>query len=322
MSGRHRKPTASTKKVAKKTFTAAGSRRADHAGSGGHRADCPVNAVPVKAQYIARAGAFSVRVRRRSRCGEHAGGGVRRDDRLLCFSVRRLALLVRRLALLVRRLALLVRRRRLRVRHQNPQKVRHQRVRRRQKIRRPQSLAPRHNRRNRVVRTPARHRRAAEAPHRLWRRLPKPRCLLRSPQRHPPSRRPPRRPLSNQPPRYRPTYRSRRRAPRRRCHRRVPERRRPRKHRLLPRPRLHRMRRIMTRIRHGISRSATRRIVPGRRLRHRRTGSRGWSSRPPRTPRRPLNRAPRQTQPWSRWPAPIRPMHRRSERFPSRSVLR
>ena len=60
MSKRHRKPTVSTKKVAKITFTAAGSQRADHAGSGGRcagaRAGFPLNALPVKAQYIVRAG--------------------------------------------------------------------------------------------------------------------------------------------------------------------------------------------------------------------------------------------------------------------------
>ena len=63
MSKRHRKPTASAKKVAKITFTAAGSQRADHAGSGGRsagaRADCPLSAMPVKAQYIVRAGVLA-----------------------------------------------------------------------------------------------------------------------------------------------------------------------------------------------------------------------------------------------------------------------
>ena len=64
MSKRHRKPTASAKKVAKITFTAAGSPRADHAGSGGRfagaRADCPLSAMPVKAQHIIRAGMLAV----------------------------------------------------------------------------------------------------------------------------------------------------------------------------------------------------------------------------------------------------------------------
>ena len=63
MSRRHRKPTASAKKVAKIAFTAAGSQRADHAGSGGRsagaRADCPLSAMPVKAQYIVRAGVLA-----------------------------------------------------------------------------------------------------------------------------------------------------------------------------------------------------------------------------------------------------------------------
>ena len=58
MSGRHRKPTASAKKVAKIAFTAAGSQRADDAGSGGRsagaRAGCPLSAMPVRAQYIGR----------------------------------------------------------------------------------------------------------------------------------------------------------------------------------------------------------------------------------------------------------------------------
>jgi hypothetical protein len=64
MSKRHRKPTASTKKVAKIAFTAAGSQRADHARSSGRsagaRADCPLSAMPVKAQYIVRAGMLAV----------------------------------------------------------------------------------------------------------------------------------------------------------------------------------------------------------------------------------------------------------------------
>ncbi len=63
MSRPHRKPTASAKKVAKIAFTAAGSQRADHAGSGGRsagaRAGCPLSAMPVKAQYIVRAGALA-----------------------------------------------------------------------------------------------------------------------------------------------------------------------------------------------------------------------------------------------------------------------
>src|SRR6476619_1844129 len=49
MSKRHRKPTASTKKVAKITFTAAGSQRAD----------CPLSAMPVTAQHIIRAGVLA-----------------------------------------------------------------------------------------------------------------------------------------------------------------------------------------------------------------------------------------------------------------------
>src|SRR6476660_2155041 len=63
MSKRHRKPTASTKKAAKITSPGPGSQRADHAGSGGHRAgaraDCPLSAMPVKAQYIVRAGVLA-----------------------------------------------------------------------------------------------------------------------------------------------------------------------------------------------------------------------------------------------------------------------
>ena len=63
MSRPHRKPTASAKKVAKIAFTGAGSQRADHAGSGGRsagaRAGCPLSAMPVKAQYIVRAGALA-----------------------------------------------------------------------------------------------------------------------------------------------------------------------------------------------------------------------------------------------------------------------
>jgi len=63
MSKRHRKPTVSTNKVAKITFTAAGSQRADHAGSGGRcagsRAGFPLNALPVEAQNIVRAGVLA-----------------------------------------------------------------------------------------------------------------------------------------------------------------------------------------------------------------------------------------------------------------------
>ena len=63
MSKRHRKPTASAKKVAKIAFTGSGTRHADHAGSGGRsagaHAGCPLSAMPVKAQYIVRAGALA-----------------------------------------------------------------------------------------------------------------------------------------------------------------------------------------------------------------------------------------------------------------------
>ena len=63
MSRPHRKPTASAKKVAKIAFTAAGSQRADHAGSGGRsagaRAELSLSAMPVKAQYIIRAGVLA-----------------------------------------------------------------------------------------------------------------------------------------------------------------------------------------------------------------------------------------------------------------------
>ena len=52
MSKRHRKPTASAKEVAKIAFTAAGSQRA--------RAGCPLTAMPMKAQYIVRAGVLAV----------------------------------------------------------------------------------------------------------------------------------------------------------------------------------------------------------------------------------------------------------------------
>ena len=63
MSRRHRKPTASAKKVAKIAVTAAGSQRADHAGSGGRcagaRAGYPLSAMPVEAQRIVRAGVLA-----------------------------------------------------------------------------------------------------------------------------------------------------------------------------------------------------------------------------------------------------------------------
>ena len=63
MSKRHRKPTASAKEIAKIAVTAAGSQRADHAGSGGRsagaRGGCPLSAMPVKAQYIVRAGVLA-----------------------------------------------------------------------------------------------------------------------------------------------------------------------------------------------------------------------------------------------------------------------
>ena len=133
MSKRHRKPTASTKKVAKITFTAAGSQRADHAGSGGRsagaRADCPLSAMPVKAQYIVRAGvlAFALGV-----------GGAVATTPGVAFAEPTDTSSSR---------SSLVRRRRLRVRHQNPRQVRHQRIRRRQQIRRPQRRPPRQVRR-------------------------------------------------------------------------------------------------------------------------------------------------------------------------------
>ena len=63
MSKRHRKPTASAKKVAKIAFTGAGPQHADHAGSGGRsagaRAGRPLSAMPVNAQYIVRAGVLA-----------------------------------------------------------------------------------------------------------------------------------------------------------------------------------------------------------------------------------------------------------------------
>ena len=61
---RHRKHTASAKKVAKIAFTGAGSQRADHGGSGGRSAGAhagyPLSVMPVEAQYIVRAGALAV----------------------------------------------------------------------------------------------------------------------------------------------------------------------------------------------------------------------------------------------------------------------
>ena len=61
---RHRKPTASAKKVAKIAFTGAEFQRADHGGSGGRsagaHAGCPPSAGPVNAQYVVRAGALAV----------------------------------------------------------------------------------------------------------------------------------------------------------------------------------------------------------------------------------------------------------------------
>ena len=63
MSRPHRKPTASSKKVAKIAFTGAEFQRADHGGScgrsAGAHAGCPPSAGPVKAQYIIRAGALA-----------------------------------------------------------------------------------------------------------------------------------------------------------------------------------------------------------------------------------------------------------------------
>ena len=63
MSKRHRKPTASAKEIAKIAVTAAGSQRADHAGSGGRcagaRAGYPLSAMPVEAQRIVRAGVLA-----------------------------------------------------------------------------------------------------------------------------------------------------------------------------------------------------------------------------------------------------------------------
>ena len=210
-------------------------------------------------------------------------------------------------------------------------------IRRRQRIRRPQRLAPRQVRRLglrvrltpkpvrpphqltlrrqtdalglrrvRAGRPPARHRRAA-TPHQPGRRPPKPECPLPSPRLHPRSHRPPRCPPSNQPQRRPASNRPRRHPPQSRCHRRMHKRPQHRKPQSPPRPRLKRMRRAMSRVRHRIPRAATRRTGPDRRVRHRRTGSQRWSSRPPPPPRQRLNRAPRHKRRWSRWPAPFRP---------------
>ena len=376
MSKRHRKPTASAKKVAKITFTAAGSQRADHAGSGGRsagaRADCPLSAMPVTAQYIIRAGVLAFALGVGGRRGHHAGGGVRRADRHQFFSfviwfvvvgfesvIRIRGKYVINGSDVVNRFVGLsgwpprqVRRRGLcRVRLtpkpvRPPQQVTLRRQTHALGLRRvrltPKPVRPTHQltlrrqtealglRRVRAARTPARHRRAATPPHQPGRRPPKPGCPLPSPRLHPPSHRPPRCPPSNQPQR-RPASK-RRHPPQSRCHRRLHERRQHRKPQSPPRPRLKRMRRTVSRIRHRISRAATQRTVPGRRVRHRRTSSQRWSSRPPPPPPRPLNRAPRQKPRWSRWPAPFRPWRvllrrpwrvlLRRERFQRRSVPR
>src|SRR5262245_46714018 len=65
MSGRHRKPNTSTKKVAKTAFTGSGSQRADRAGSrrkssAGAGPDFSVSVMPLNAQYIVRAGMLAV----------------------------------------------------------------------------------------------------------------------------------------------------------------------------------------------------------------------------------------------------------------------
>src|SRR6476469_8058727 len=62
-SAKHRQPAASAKEVTKISVSAAGSQRADHAGSGGRcagaRAGFPLNALPVEAQNIVRAGVLA-----------------------------------------------------------------------------------------------------------------------------------------------------------------------------------------------------------------------------------------------------------------------
>ena len=187
-------------------------------------------------------------------------------------------------------------------------------------------------RRVRAARMPALHRRAATPPHRLGHGPPEPGCPLGSHWLHPPSHRPPRCPPSNQPQRRPASNRPGRHPPRSRCHRRMHERRQHRRPPSPPRPHPHRMRGTVSRIRHRIPRAATRRAVPGRRVRHRRPRSQRWSSGPPPPTRRPLNRAPRHTPRWSRWPAPFRPWRvllrqpwrvpLRRERFQRRSVPR
>ena len=130
MSKRHRKPTASAKKVAKIAVTAAGSQRADHAGSGGRcagaRAGYPLSAMPVKAQYIVRAGVLAFALGIGAAVANTPAVAFAEPTDTSSSASRRL-----------------VRRRRRRVRHQNPRQVRQQRIRLRQQIRRPQRRAPR-----------------------------------------------------------------------------------------------------------------------------------------------------------------------------------
>ena len=206
MSGQHRKPTASAKKVAKIPVTGSGSRHTNHAGSSDRSAGAR-SAMPVQAQYIVRAGVLAVmlgvgatvantpavafaeptdtsssssssdssRSSSDSSSSDSSSSSVRRR-------IRRRRLIRRRRIRLVRRLI----RCRLRVRHRTARRVRHQRARHRQRIHRIHRLALPQVRslglcRGRAARTPALHRRAATPPHQPGRRPPKPGCPLPPP---------------------------------------------------------------------------------------------------------------------------------------------
>ena len=251
MSRPHRKPTASAKKVAKIAFTAAGSQRADDAGSGGRsagaHAGCPLSAMPVRAQYIGRVGALAVALgigaavantpavafaeptdntsSSRSSSGsssstsspspESAASTSSTDPTSSTNWPQRLA------PRQIRRLGL----HRFRLTTPKPVRPPQQVTLRRQTDALGKSSGGAHT--------------SPTPPHQPGRRPPKPGCPLPSPRRHPPSHRPPRRPPSNRPQRRSASNRPGRHPKKRRQHR---------KPQSPPRPHLKRMRRTVSRM--------------------------------------------------------------------------
>ena len=225
MSRRHRKPTASAKKVAKIPFTGAGSQRADHAGrrSAGARAGCPLKCCAGEGAIHCPRGCVSGRARRRRGCCHHAGVAFAEPTDTSSSSsssdssssasssssesaastsstgptsatnssASSAGSFSGSTSGIVQSSV------------DTPASSASHRVTLRRQTH-ALGLC-----RVRAARTPALHLRAATPPHQPGRRPPKPGCPLPSPRRHPPSHRPPRCPPSNQPQRRPPSHRRR-----------------------------------------------------------------------------------------------------------------